>query len=46
MKEPGVIDTNIRGQDVSVTYDPEKTGPESIASTIREYGDTVKMVNR
>jgi copper chaperone CopZ len=42
MEEPGVIDTSIRGQDVSVTYDPKKTDPKSIAATIREYGDTVE----
>lgn len=41
-EEPGVIDTSIEGQDVSVTYDPRKTDPESIASAIREGGDMVR----
>ena len=44
MDEPGVTGTSIEGQDVTVTYDPQKTDPESIASAIREGGDTVKMV--
>ncbi len=44
-EEPGVIETRIQGQDVSVTYDPQKTDPESIASAIREGGDTVKKVD-
>lgn len=46
MEEPGVIGTNIRGQDVSVTYDPQKTDPGSIAAAIREYGDTVKNAEK
>lgn len=45
MDEPGVTDTSIEGQDVTVTYDPQKTDPESIASAIREGGDTVKAVD-
>jgi hypothetical protein len=46
MEETGVLDTHIRGQDVSVTYNPQKTDPGSIASAIREYGDTVKKVKK
>lgn len=45
MEEPGVIDTSIEGQDVTVTYDPQKTDPESIASAIREGGDTVERLD-
>ena len=40
-KDPGVLDTQVRAQHVTVAYDPAKTDPEKIAEAIRSGGDTV-----
>jgi copper chaperone CopZ len=45
-KAPGVIETRVEGQNVTVTYDPKKTDSKKIASAIREGGDTVQPVDR
>jgi copper chaperone CopZ len=39
-----VLAVQVEGQDVTVTYDPEKTNPEKIAEAIRKGGDTVQAV--
>lgn len=41
-KDPGVLDAQVEGQRVTVTYDPAKTDPEKIAEAIRNGGDTVR----
>lgn len=41
-KDPGVLGVRFEGQDVTVTYDPNKTSPEKIAAAIRDGGDTVQ----
>jgi copper chaperone CopZ len=41
-KDPGVLDVRFDGQNVTITYDPEKTDPGKIAEAIREGGDTVQ----
>lgn len=45
-EDPGVLAVQVEGQDVTVTYDPEKTNPEKIAEAIRRGGDTVKPVSQ
>jgi copper chaperone CopZ len=40
-KDSGVLDTQVKGQRVSVTYDSTKTDPEKIAEAIPSGGDTV-----
>lgn len=45
-KDAGVLAVQVEGQDVTVTYDPEKTNPKKIAEAIREGGDTVRPVSQ
>ncbi len=40
-KDPGVLGVRVKGQQVSVEYDPAKTNPQKIAAAIRSGGDTV-----
>ncbi len=42
-KDPGVLDAQVKGQSVTVEYDPAKTDPEKIAGSIRSGGDTVLL---
>jgi copper chaperone CopZ len=44
-EEPGVRAVQVEGQDVTVTYDPDKTSPQRIAEAIRKGGDTVRPVS-
>lgn len=44
-EDPGVLAVQVEGQDVTVTYDTDKTNPEKIAEAIRKGGDTVRPVS-
>lgn len=40
-KVPGVLNVDVEGQDVTVTYDPSQTTPDVIAAGIEKAGDRV-----